>query len=618
MSVRSIVSDEPIISEEKDLFKRSGFCEHVANLINNYNDNESIAIALCGAWGTGKTSILNMVSDKINHDKIIIMKFSPWDYEKGDSLYFEFLRELRMSLKNNKKILSDKILKKLTEALTILDPKRGKAVENQLSTSFSDLRKNIDDALADSGKKLLVLIDDLDRLEADEVLNVFKIVKSSLNFSNSIYMLSYDRSNISKAVERLTHESGESFLNKIIQLEINIPILTERNLRRVFNLLMDDDSYAYHFDYDQYAFAFTTVRDVKRAVNSFKFKSSFLGALLNQADLMAMTIIELNWPNVFKDIYRSKKILLGGQVNNADKVIDEILSSVEKDDTKAGLKKIIKRLFPDLGQKERYRLGSNHRVGRICTNDFFDLFFMEVVKQSLIAERFRQLEESLFSENKYELDLKDTNVSDEVSTVGALLRTKDGKEKYLAQLKLSKWVLSIHWSDDLFGKLREVDSFFSYGDRIFRYLIENDKTGIKSLFEELKTASIDFNYLYFLMNMTSNISRIQVSRQFALVVPSICSGLDKREETGLSRFEIMVLRQLFRERSEECIDEMIISICRNRIILVSAVSSTLSEHSKIDFIEKFILESKEFHDDYIGDDEITISEKLNQLMEHLS
>ena len=121
-------SDRPIESANQDLLGRLTFSKQLAEAIFKYGGKDGLVIGLFGKWGTGKTSILNIVVNEINSlsedssDKPIIVKFSPWNYtDKYNliSLFFRVLKnkldidndeEKRKKIGNNKKIRSVAIL----------------------------------------------------------------------------------------------------------------------------------------------------------------------------------------------------------------------------------------------------------------------------------------------------------------------------------------------------------------------------------------------------------------------------------------------------------------------------------------------------------------------------
>ena len=101
-------SDRPIESANQDLLGRLTFSKQLAEAIFKYGGKDGLVIGLFGKWGTGKTSILNIVVNEINSlsedscDKPIIVKFSPWNYTDKDNLISLFFRVLKNKLDKDK------------------------------------------------------------------------------------------------------------------------------------------------------------------------------------------------------------------------------------------------------------------------------------------------------------------------------------------------------------------------------------------------------------------------------------------------------------------------------------------------------------------------------------
>lgn len=109
-------SDKPITSKEKDLLGTSYFADSFAQTIYNYQNQDSLVLALYGKWGSGKTSIINMVLQKLDelynnsNNKPIILKFNPWNYSDKNDLIRMFFDELKLKINSSG---NEKHLKKI-------------------------------------------------------------------------------------------------------------------------------------------------------------------------------------------------------------------------------------------------------------------------------------------------------------------------------------------------------------------------------------------------------------------------------------------------------------------------------------------------------------------------
>jgi predicted KAP-like P-loop ATPase len=74
-------SDRPIETARADALGRSGFSARLAQSIGAWDGRDSLVIALHGGWGTGKTSVKNMVLEKLRGSPAKcpeVVEFSPW------------------------------------------------------------------------------------------------------------------------------------------------------------------------------------------------------------------------------------------------------------------------------------------------------------------------------------------------------------------------------------------------------------------------------------------------------------------------------------------------------------------------------------------------------------
>lgn len=91
-------SDKPIDKKEYDCLNRTEFSKQLAKAILEYTRTDNFTISLCGKWGSGKTSILNMVIEEIaaisknnmEDEKPIIIRFDPWNYSDCSQLISQF------------------------------------------------------------------------------------------------------------------------------------------------------------------------------------------------------------------------------------------------------------------------------------------------------------------------------------------------------------------------------------------------------------------------------------------------------------------------------------------------------------------------------------------------
>ena len=237
----NINADVPIKTINDDELNRADFSIRVAESILNYDSEECLVLGLMGEWGSGKTSIRNMIFEHIEtkNDEHILIKFNPWYFSNQDSLLFHFFDELTEGF-NKKDVFKNicakvsKLKNKLVSATSINVGVEGNGISLKLKElfnkkdyeTFNSIKNDLMKLFADFDYKIIISIDDIDRLTNDEIKQIFLLVKSLANFPNVIYILSFEDSVVKKALSSESY-SGENYLEKIIQREIYIPIIQQ-------------------------------------------------------------------------------------------------------------------------------------------------------------------------------------------------------------------------------------------------------------------------------------------------------------------------------------------------------------------------------------------------------
>lgn len=252
-------SDKAIESSEQDLLGRVTFSKQLGEAIYKYDGKDGLVLGVFGKWGTGKTSILNMVVNEINYlsynddESPIIVNFSPWNYTDKDNLISLFFRVLKNRLNMDKyEETRKKIGKALTDYSDALDAlalvpivgsglatilkaiAKAQGAELSKDVDIDTTKANLETVLGDTNQKIVVIIDDIDRLTNTQIRDIFQLVKQVGNFPNIIYVLSMDREVVCRALESVHNIDGAKYLEKIVQIPFEIPALLKPRLRELF------------------------------------------------------------------------------------------------------------------------------------------------------------------------------------------------------------------------------------------------------------------------------------------------------------------------------------------------------------------------------------------------
>ena len=342
-------TDRPIDTCEQDLLGRASFSKQLGRAIYDYNGKDGLVIGLYGKWGSGKTSVINMAVNEMitlaeqENNMPLVMKFAPWNYSDKDNLISIFFQ----SLKNKIELQDNEEMKKQVgkalndyagafDALSLI-PIVGsgvaailKSVAQAQGTNLmqsADLEKTkelLESALVEAKKKIVIIIDDIDRLTNSQIRDVFQLVKQVADFPNIIYILAMDREVVRRALQEVHNVDGNEYLQKIIQVPFEIPELRKSKLNSIFFSRLDevvkeisdkikwDDMYWKDVFQNCIEPYINTLRDVNRVINTFQFK---YGAMYEETafeDMIGITTIEVLDPELYKWIGNNKEAVCGG------------------------------------------------------------------------------------------------------------------------------------------------------------------------------------------------------------------------------------------------------------------------------------------------------------------
>lgn len=345
-------SDKPIYSNSDDRLGRHSFSKLLAQSLLNLNSPDTFTIGLYGKWGSGKTSIVNMMLQELEtHEKkvgsespLIVVHFEPWNFSNTDQLLTQFF----IRLSNELRSIGDKRLEKIGDALErysgALDwlgevPHIGKILsfvgKKGVSVASKKLKKGsgekdiskqkefVISLLKEQPNRILVVIDDIDRLDNEQIRQVFQLVTSVAKFPNTIYLLVFDRDVVVKALEKVQEGDGEDYLEKIIQMPIQMPEVRPARLRQVLLDQLNSIRAQYaetgfqqsHWQelYEPCIEPFVdSLRTVNRLCNTVQFKMAGIAAEIDFTDLVSLSAIELQFPEVYEWIRENKIDLSGG------------------------------------------------------------------------------------------------------------------------------------------------------------------------------------------------------------------------------------------------------------------------------------------------------------------
>ena len=426
-------TDQPIGTYHEDLLGRYAFAKALANAIIAYHQKESISIGLFGEWGSGKTSIINMTLEEITSSqtstKPFIIKFNPWNFSDQNQLVQQFFNELSLVLcredSAEKHLQIGRTIQKYSrffepfsfvptlsiigetaKAIKGVGIAAEKAGEGDIK-NLATIKNELNDLLKEIESKLIIVIDDIDRLNNTEIRQIFQLVKSLADFPNTIYLLSFDKNVVINALMKVQEGSGDDYLEKVIQVPFEIPQISKTEVENfLFTKLNElitgipdklwDQTYWGNIYHSGLKHLFHNIRDVNRYLNSLSFGFNLVKDEVNPIDFIALTAIQVFIPNLYKSIENNKDLFTGvrDSYHRSEKVHEEetrleaILHQINELDTKI-IKDFLERLFPKLenvGHSYSF-LELWRKQGKICSPDIFDTYFKLYISKDEISLR---------------------------------------------------------------------------------------------------------------------------------------------------------------------------------------------------------------------------------------
>lgn len=359
------VSDIPIENENEDILDRKEFVNALADSLINYQSSDSLVVGLYGEWGSGKTSILNMVQNQImsktaeldQERRPIVFYFKPWNFSNANQLLQNFFDDLIYSIEFDKSNIWNgwkedfrKYAQKVLPFLDVAEPlvslfanatpwtKTGLEVGKQVikyaaeQPSLSMLRDKLIEKLKEKNRKIVIFMDDIDRLDADQVMMVFRLVKQLVDFPNVLYVLAMDKGIVAEIVNKSQGIDGKKYLEKVVQVPIVVPQINPEVLVQYINdafLKIYGNSWALDVRYRSMLYdgvlpVLHNLRDCKRLIDDFEFRSySLISAekkdlLFNPVDLLGLCAISALDLGFVSYIYQSKETLCGAEKDLTD------------------------------------------------------------------------------------------------------------------------------------------------------------------------------------------------------------------------------------------------------------------------------------------------------------
>lgn len=459
---RRLPTDAPISKAVEDILGRTGFANEMAEVIAKQRTDESVVLALRGDWGSGKSSLKNLIVESLRENfqkKVKVLEFNPWQWGAENQISRAFFREIAATLgqtdqspQGRRRAYSFRQYANLLTSLSEMVKPIGQALPNMFGWLnsfgfavagggflFSNFwikriagcslicfclisvvakilqhcgfdknankpleffRADLEEQLKSLTQNLLIIIDDIDRLEPEQIRLVVRLVKSNANLPRLSYLLLFQRSVMEKALDEISDDDGRRYLEKIVQASFDVPAVEgarievvvlkelEKILNGAFNTHNGSDRTRWeNIWHDGLRKLFTNLRDINRFLSvvdiylNLHRGQRFLE--INCVDFIAIEALRVFEPDVFTAISRAKELLIGEE-DHHEEMRESIRAITDKmeGERQNPINVILKELFPRfawaLGGPSHYMEGKYQwpKERRVCSERYFDRYFM--------------------------------------------------------------------------------------------------------------------------------------------------------------------------------------------------------------------------------------------------
>lgn len=471
---------DPIQNETEDKLNRNNFVNYVVNIIDSAPvENNSFILSINGKWGEGKTSVKNLIMEKLRNPKYsqdILMEYSSLEFQNQkdlqkdfvgrilgiinkdknknktvwNTIYFHFnkiilavivILILTFIIKNPKNFFNfsyiftsislflfyivrflksfffkasleksleifQKILLKIEVFFKIIDFNEIK----DSNTSSEKLKEYLEVNPNIKNNKIIIFLDVFDSLELSQINLLIKLININLILPKCVFVLFYDKNIVSKALTTDAY-SGSEFLEKFVNVQLDLPLITEQTL---FAFLQNELEEKYHINIE-FSDRFKYVKNYFSSLNKiYSFLDTFnlnyritvnnangININCNKNDFLFLEIIRFFENNLYYNIRKNKVILtcfnkkLLLETNEStnyenlekdrEKKFNNLFNNLHVAENRQNLKDLTLNLFPQIkeyNQNETVILNTFKSVGSYY---FFDFYFIYDLSENNVS-----------------------------------------------------------------------------------------------------------------------------------------------------------------------------------------------------------------------------------------
>lgn len=310
------VTDTP--EEEKLDIGWRDYCSTIVSTLEATDlSKDCFAIGISGGWGSGKTTFLKELQAQLKENpSYMLIEYNPWNTGNKSDIVENFFKTFSSLVGHRSSLYPH--LQRYARALSDVGGVKWEALTNIFipEKTLDELKEQINQSVLNSRKRYVFFIDDLDRLDKEEIFEVLKLIRASANFKNTIFIVAYDPDYIENMLGELGVTEPLIYLQKIFNLELSlpsferdtIPKLLSKELKKLCNFThWEEIESVTHSPSKSNGYLIPrlikNLRDVKRFINLFTASyiqtTEKLGRNFSFSDLFWIEVLHYVSPKVY-------------------------------------------------------------------------------------------------------------------------------------------------------------------------------------------------------------------------------------------------------------------------------------------------------------------------------
>ncbi|WP_329133238.1 KAP family NTPase [Streptomyces sp. NBC_01476] len=404
-----------------DRLGRGEFALRLARTLAERSSDHGYVVGLYGQWGEGKTTVLNFVRTGLGEypaDQVTVVEFNPWFDSDETHLYAEFLHSVASAVGVRLERRRETVIRHARSAQGFVGSVPLPSSVNSIvkvsellgtvgglgQPTLRDFHDRLGEIFGSSGspvslRRVVVLMDDIDRLDNAQIAAVFRMVKLAADFSNLSFVLAFDQNVVAEALGARYRSggvgAGQEFLEKIINAPLYLPrtdpsavaqalreLLEQVLSSHGISLLDPGERIRLHDALDETVWpCVTSLRQGKRLLGKIDFALPIMMGEVNPVDQVLMESLQLFFPSLYSFVAANKPLLVSGQIGEQEQTdlrqkLDDVCQPIRQEALE-----LLKRLFPQTQAvygNRRFAADEQEqwvRARRVCAPSYFDRYF---------------------------------------------------------------------------------------------------------------------------------------------------------------------------------------------------------------------------------------------------